>query len=260
MIKNKLKYSGLIIYILLLFFSNICFADDIDIIFKEANKSFHEENYEKAIINYRKLVNLGIEDVNVYYNLATAYSKAGKNGRAIQFYLRALKVDPGDEDAHYNLELVKEMLARQHAQTRQQAEIEDVSAWRALVERFALNEAIVLFIISYTIFWIILIIRHKIKKTNIKTIFSLLLPVIIIITLATGSIASARYYFENKKEAIVITENVEVIEGPQNNARLLFSIPEGERIEIIEKYNSWYKIIDRKKRTGWVFSRYVGLI
>jgi tetratricopeptide (TPR) repeat protein len=43
------------------------------------------------------------EKRDMHYNMAAVYAKEGKYREAEQEYLRALRIDPGDADSHYNL-------------------------------------------------------------------------------------------------------------------------------------------------------------
>jgi Ca-activated chloride channel family protein len=57
------------------------------------------------------------------YNLGNAYLQGGKISEAISAYIEALKLNPDDEDAKYNLELARRMLNQmQQSQSQQSSE------------------------------------------------------------------------------------------------------------------------------------------
>jgi Ca-activated chloride channel family protein len=57
------------------------------------------------------------DDAAALYNLGNAQARMGQFEAAIQSYDEALRIDPDDEDAAYNRDLVEELLERQNAQS-----------------------------------------------------------------------------------------------------------------------------------------------
>ena len=80
--------------------------------FEEGNEAFGLGNYDEAIRSYEELVELGVWDVDVLYNLGTAYARTRSYGPAILNLERALLIDPGHEEALDNLRTVRQALAR----------------------------------------------------------------------------------------------------------------------------------------------------
>lgn len=63
--------------------------------------------YEYSVEEYLALAEANPNNVNVAYNLAWKYFDSGKMDEAIGSYERVLDLDPKDEDAHYNLRVVR---------------------------------------------------------------------------------------------------------------------------------------------------------
>lgn len=82
---------------------------------------YKKRNYEEAIKSYEK--SLSSEDFLTqslgYYNLANTYYKMGDLVKSIEKYIEALKLNPNDEDAKYNLEYVRAKL-KDESQKQQQ--------------------------------------------------------------------------------------------------------------------------------------------
>ena len=57
-----------------------------------ANTAYINSDYHRAIEAYRQLMLRGYASDKLYYNLANAYFKAGRYGKAILFYNRALRL------------------------------------------------------------------------------------------------------------------------------------------------------------------------
>jgi Ca-activated chloride channel family protein len=87
---------------------------------------YKKENYEEAIKEYNKATYS--KDIQLqsksYYNIGNCLYRLNKLPEAIQFYKKALELNPDDEDSKYNIEFVqkkiKENLSKQPQQQQQQ--------------------------------------------------------------------------------------------------------------------------------------------
>ena len=95
-------------------------------IFNQGDALYKLEKYDKAIEAYQKII--GGKDLLIdgkaHYNIGNAYFKQDKLKESIESYIRALDLNPDDQDAKYNLELarakLKEMADKQQQQNGQQ--------------------------------------------------------------------------------------------------------------------------------------------
>lgn len=91
-------------------------SEQIHSLFESANQAFRQANslaenpdkakrlYEKAILNYVKIINDGrVKNPKLYYNLGNAYFLSGDIGRAILNYRRAEMLDKTDTNIQKNL-------------------------------------------------------------------------------------------------------------------------------------------------------------
>src|SRR4030067_3096290 len=72
-------------------------------LFQKANRFYDSGNFNSAIQSYHQLLDKGIKEATVYYNLGNAYFKARQLGKAILYYRKALKLAPRDKDIKTNL-------------------------------------------------------------------------------------------------------------------------------------------------------------
>lgn len=89
---------------------------------------YKQENYEDASKLYNNLASIGTEKVNPadsYYNLGNTLLKAQKYPESIEAYKNALRLNPGDMDAKYNLEYAKKKLQDQQQQEQNQDQDQD---------------------------------------------------------------------------------------------------------------------------------------
>ncbi len=78
------------------------------------NKSEKDELLNKALTAYENAVNIVKNDYNMLYNLALTYHIIGDYRHAGQYYCEAIKTEPMNYEAHYNLGL---MLRHLHQDT-----------------------------------------------------------------------------------------------------------------------------------------------
>jgi len=86
----------------------------------KAAAHYRAGNYEQA-----NTLLASPESSNDYYNKANVLAKLGSYKEAIDAYDQALNLDPGNEDARYNRELVKKALEQQQQQNGQQQQQSD---------------------------------------------------------------------------------------------------------------------------------------
>ena len=76
--------------------------------FLEANAAYEENDYDRAVLLYGRLVEAGYDSGQLYYNLGNAYLRNGELGRSIASYRRAWLRLPRDEDVRANLEFARQ--------------------------------------------------------------------------------------------------------------------------------------------------------
>ncbi len=75
---------------------------------KEANKAYYENDFDKAISLYKKLLNSVKENSNLHYNLGVIYLRKGKYKEAIEEFKKTTQINPKNADAYYNLGILYE--------------------------------------------------------------------------------------------------------------------------------------------------------
>ena len=62
-----------------------------------ANTAYINGNFHSAAEVYEEILSRGVSSVKLYYNLANAYFKEDRIGKAILYYKRALRLAPGND-------------------------------------------------------------------------------------------------------------------------------------------------------------------
>ena len=80
-----------------------------------ANAHFNMKNYEEAIKNYQDVAataqDIQLEEKSLY-NIGNCKYRQGMLEESVEYYKKALDLDPNDQDAKYNLEFVREEIKR----------------------------------------------------------------------------------------------------------------------------------------------------
>lgn len=114
--KSSVTLIGLFLFCLAVPCLSAMPKEQVYSLFNQANQFFREANttandpdkarklYEKAILNYEKIINDGrIKNSKLYYNLGNSYFLKDDIGRAILNYRRADKLDKADTNIQKNL-------------------------------------------------------------------------------------------------------------------------------------------------------------
>jgi tetratricopeptide (TPR) repeat protein len=73
-------------------------ANELNLLFKQANNFFQQGNYYDAIKIYQELEKES-NDTNLYYNIGNCYSQINEQGFAVLYYKRALRIDSSNWQA-----------------------------------------------------------------------------------------------------------------------------------------------------------------
>ncbi len=256
----------------LIFFAGLLFAslmpadataaDSLEAIFKAANNDFWNGEYDKAQKEYERLEKLGVEDAALSYNLGTAYARLGKLGLAVSQYERALKLDPGQDDARYNLGVIREFIARRASEAGRDADLAPAAGpWRATLDRFSARSAALIFLAFHLALFAVLGIRRFVFAEMPRLSLGVLAGVLLVLTVSTFAVALGKWHQNTHEvEAIVVREgSVDVMEGPGSTVKR-FAIEEGSRVRYLESRAEWTHLQDGEGRDGWVAADCLGRI
>ena len=115
-----------------------------------ANGLYAEKHYAESAQAYKSLIDKGVQNGYLYYNLGNAYIRMGKTGPAVLNYVRALKWIPRDENLEANLKFAIQ-------QTRDKIELPPLGTLNVLlfwVNDLNFNELMVFTIGLNFIFWV----------------------------------------------------------------------------------------------------------
>jgi tetratricopeptide (TPR) repeat protein len=215
--------------------------------FFEANRAYKNDQFQEAADGYRKLIENGIENGHIYYNLGNAYYRLGDLGKAILFFERARLLIPRDDDLIFNLS---------HARNQAVDAVGDVQTFSLAdflgLDSVNLYEAFLVFAIINLFFFFILGTRLY-KKTE----WSFYLSIFLVIVIGIGGCALALKWYKvtTDNRAVVLSDEVEVRAGPDSGDTTLFKIHEGTIVHHERSEGEWVLLHLSKDKRGWVSSK-----
>ena len=211
----------------------------------EISKDLKEKTvlFQKSAEIYEQIVKSGFASGPLYYNLANAYLRLGKKGKAIANYLKAQALMPRNEDVKSNLQY-----AREHLQVSESGLPDTLKSLLFFHYSTTLNEEAWLLIIAYLICVSFIIIYIFWRYRIIKWVY--LISGIITLCLMV-SVAIRIYESQIIHKGIVIAKS-QVRSTPSQEMPAIIEIPEGTDVIIQEEKGKWFKIFFGKDQKGWV--------
>ncbi len=214
-------------------------------LFYQSNIYYQEGKYAEAIKSYQKILGMGWESGNLYYNLGNSYFKEGKLGLAVLNYDRAMGFIPNDSDLRSNYDYVLQEL---------NLEPRSFGSWFEKVAYTLFAGITADMLAAMLSFVYILFITYLILSlffSRLK-IYSGLVTCVFIAVFALSAYALNRKINYRDSFAIVVSGQAEARFEPLENATVYFELGEGSRVEIVDKNENWYKVRRFDNKLGWI--------
>lgn len=218
-------------------------------LFNEANRAYEKSDYESAAHSYEQIVQSGIHNAVVYYNLGNTYFKLNQLGRAILFYERARRLAPGDADTAENLAFVSNLRV-------DQIEKPENPFWLTMLVKLHNLIGLENQIMLCVMLWILAngglmlrILRHDRVSRQLSGIVMIGTLLVLIPTLLSVGI---KLHQRSQSEGVVLAEKVDLLSGPGEDNPVLVSIHEGLKVEIRNATSEWFQIVLPNGWNGWV--------
>jgi len=251
--KLKTRYNlmkhGLYL-LLLLALPLFSLGDDNHVLFEQGNAAYAKGQYQQAIKSYQQVVDDGYQSAVVYFNLGDAYYKTGDIPSALLYYEKAHKLAPGDEDINFNIKY-----ANLKTTDKVEAEPEFFATqwWHAFILFFSVNALAILSILCFIAGFLLLILYLFSNSSAIKRL-SFYLGVFMLIFGAVFIFMANRQvnYFNNHHEAIIFSGSVIVKSTPDGNAKPLFVVHEGTKVDVLQRNDTWIEVELPNGAAGWI--------
>lgn len=194
-----------------------------------ADSLYAAHQYEAAAQQYAVLAD-SLQSAELYYNLGNAQYKLKQNAQAVLAYERALRLDPDNEDAQYNLALVRTNLADRFSKP---SEMFFISWFRSWVTSHSVGHWTWL-----SFFWILLFFAGLIlyfvgpRMWQRKIGFFAAIFCLLCFLLTTIFAIVQRSKFSHCADAIIMVEEVQLFSSPSGSSKQVRLLHEGTKVTI----------------------------
>lgn len=216
---------------------------------EKASALYADKDYEGAAAIYRELLNKG-ESPELYYNYANALYKTGNLGAAVLNYERALRLDPNNEDARFNLDFVNGKITDKILPIERFFLYEwvDVLGKVLTTNQWAWT-SVVAFVLFLALALTYLFSRRRWLR---KSAFFVALFLFVVLAVSFAYAFSTKRILEERADAIVMSGSVSVKSSPDESGTELFVLHEGTKVTIISVVGEWGEIRIADGNVGWM--------
>lgn len=214
---------------------------------EEAERAYQEKRFADAARTYEQLLaapenaNLAQQERGVlYYNLGNCYYRTKELGKAVLNYQRALRLDPSDEDAAFNLQLVQSKLADRFDAP---SEMFFFTWGRAFIHSISATAWGYWALLLLTVTFAALMLRTISRKQWMLKLGRVATPLAGLACLLCFVFAYLENtYYEGVEQAVVMKET-ETYSNPTTTARKGRTLHEGTIVTLLEKSaGSWQQV------------------
>jgi len=227
--------------------------------FQKANAFYESGAYDSALAYYAKIIDAGIKNDAVYYNMGNCYYRLMKPGMARLYYEKAAALTPNDPDIEANINFITSIIVdRQTANDARESDFL-TSVFYGIHTLLPLNiQLIVTFGLLLLLAVIASAMLFKRGLARLWLAYAAALCALLLITVSTSA-AYKIYALETKQHAIILAASVDAKNQPSGD-QTLFTAHEGTKLQIRKTVGEWSLVSLSNGASGWVTTSALGKI
>ncbi len=206
------------------------------------------EAFAEAVSRYEALVDAGVRNGRLFYNLGNAELQRGRVGAAILNYRRAQELIPGDRRLRENLRFARE-LCRTQIPPRGSSEF--VRTLFFLHYQTSVRTRFTAGLVCYVLFWLTLILRVYAPRAPLRALAGVLAAAWV----GLGVSVFLDWQVEGRRPAgVVLADELIARKGNGETYDPKFQEPlhEGTEFVVLESRGHWLLIELADGKTGWI--------
>lgn len=207
-------------------------------------------DYTKVSSNLLKLEKSGVRNADMYNQLGLSYYNQGNNGKAVLYFLRALRLNSNHKDAKNNLDYVtgRSLDREMYAQTSFLSGMFQKGFDFFSLNALAIIALLLLIITVLCIHWLL-----RLGSDQDKIVPVMWLTIFGFIFLVSATMLGLKYKdFHNSNKAVVIEPMVDGNSGPGTEYSKIFTIHSGLIVHITRIDKDWALITLPNGGAGWI--------
>ncbi len=215
-------------------------------LYRQGNLLYEGGKYAEASRTYERIIERGIRNGHVYYNLGNAYYRQDQIGRAILAYERASRLMPRDVDLRSNLDLANE-------RTTDRIAVDVPWFGRQALDAVTVNQATAAatsagFLASLALVFYLLATRPRTRSAAAYA----LLATSLVLLMAIGFMSIKIYDDLENRSGIVLNPAAVVRTSPDASSEPVFTLHEGAKVQLVEHRDEWTRIRLPDGKNGWL--------
>lgn len=221
--------------------------------FSSANQSYEEGLFEEAESAYSQLVAEGHQSVELFYNLGNTYYQLRELGKSIWAYEKALKIDPSNADAQFNLDFV-------NSQTKDQIDNDrpGIGSWfKGVFFGPRINLWAYLSLICSLLFSIMLVGFFRTRSArgkNLSLLFGSVFGLGLVFTFLIAYNQTSS--IQDDSRAIIVSPEVDIKLSPLEEAVNSFQLHEGCKVSVVGTNENWVEV-EVNGNSGWTMKEHL---
>jgi hypothetical protein len=206
-----------------------------------------KESFRRSVERFEILVQDGVENGFLFYDLGNANVQAGEFGKAIAAYLSAGHFIPADGRLLANLQHARSLVQDPIQRNKTSSLLHRLAFWH---DSLPANVRLIFGIVAWSACWVLITIRLFREPPGFKTSAVCLGFFAIAMSMSVGSNMADQHL----DHGVLTAREVIVRKGNGTNYAPMFKEPihEGVEFEIIEQRPNWLHIKLQNGATGWI--------
>lgn len=231
-------------------------AAPVQMWFEQANRFYSDQQYDSASVYYEKILESGVNNSTVLYNLGNTYFRQKKLGMARLYYERAARLNPEDPDILSNIKFVNSNLVDKMPQ-QERGFLENMM-WRLHVMLSLKTQIWISLAVLVTISLFISICFYVAGNARLWFIY---LSVLLGIFFSGNGISMGIkiYDLEKTSPAILLSPSSDARNEPDGR-KILFTMHEGTKLRIRKTDGKWSLVSLPNGTSGWIENKDMGRI
>ncbi len=215
-----------------------------------------KEAFCEAAALFEQLVDAGVQNGRLYYNLGNARLRCGQTGLAIAAYRRAERFIPNDARLKENLRYARSLSPYDIRESGERTLVRTILFWHydtSLRQRFLAG------LVAYVLFWSCTIGRTWWRRREWRYPIGVLLLTWVTLSVSVWSDWRSA---ASPGEGVIVANDVVVRKGNGTGYEPQFeqTLSEGIEFDILEQRNDWLHIRLADGKGGWIRTRDAELI
>ncbi len=249
-----MRYVGL--FIILFLYRIVVNGAPVAHWFEQANTAYSKGRFDTAAYYYEKIIESGLENAAVFFNLGNALYRQKKLGAARLAYEKAACLDPNDPDIAANIRFIQSNLVDRVPEPERG--FIDIVLWKLHTLLSLKTQLWISLVLWYAIWFALCWSLFASHNVRLWIIYLSVLGGLLLTALGV-SIGVKIYESEKATYAVVLDPSVDAKNEPDGTT-VLFTIHEGTKLRIRKTVDEWFLVSLPNGVSGWVERKSVGKI